>query len=173
MRSPENEKNISAKQYIQKTDTRIPGSHVDKKRQTGHQAETCKRAQKIGSPDSRQVVPQAFSFSKQERLRKRPEYLYLSGSGRKFHTEHFIIVRSGEVTGQTRLGITVSRKVGKAVVRNRIKRLVREYYRLHKKLFGGADYNLIAKKGADKLLFSDICQELDKVLIQIASRMKC
>lgn len=121
-------------------------------------------------------MPSAFSFSKEERLRKRPDFLLLSAEGRKYHTEHFIIVWSDEATGRARLGITVSRKVGKAAVRNRIKRLIREYFRLHKELLHKADYNLIARKGADKLLFHDICLELDKAfsqVVKIVSCMKC
>ncbi len=115
----------------------------------------------------------AFSFGKGERLRKRPEFLLLSEAGKSFHTAHFIVVWCVTATCHARLGVTVSRKVGNAVVRNRIKRLIREYFRLNKDIFLKADYNVIAKKGAEGLLFPDIRLELDKALSSIASGKKC
>jgi ribonuclease P protein component len=113
------------------------------------------------------------TFSKKERLLKRPDFLRLSAAGYKFHSAHFIFVWSCATAGVSRLGVTVSRKVGNAVVRNRIKRALREYYRLHKMLFFCADFNLIAKKGAEKLDVTDIRLELDTALQRITSRYKC
>jgi len=114
-----------------------------------------------------------FTFSKYERLRKRPEFIRLSEAGRSFHTAHFIIVWCDVATCHARIGITVSRKVGKAVVRNHIKRLIREYFRLSKNKFQKAEYNIIAKRGAERLLFQDVRLELDKALTVIVSSRKC
>ena len=63
-----------------------------------------------------------------------------------------------------RLGITVSRKVGNAVTRNHIKRLLREFFRQNKDLFPPADYNIIAKQGAARLVFRGLCEELGRAL---------
>jgi ribonuclease P protein component len=100
------------------------------------------------------------SFPKAERLLKRKEYLQLSGRGRKLHTKHFIITRGDAGAPLTRIGITVSRKTGNAVKRNRCKRLIREFYRRNKCLFIGSDYNIIAKPGAAQLELLDLVQEL-------------
>lgn len=59
-----------------------------------------------------------------------------------------------------RLGVTVSKKVGNAVVRNSIKRRLREFYRLNKSLFIQADINIVAKKGAEVLDFHNLSNEL-------------
>ncbi|BDQ35134.1 ribonuclease P protein component [Pseudodesulfovibrio portus] len=53
--------------------------------------------------------------------------------GRKHFTTSFIlfVCKRDEPFGGLRLGLTVSKKMGHAVARNRIKRVVREYFRLH------------------------------------------
>jgi ribonuclease P protein component len=103
-------------------------------------------------------------FPKSERLLKRGEFLQLSDRARKIHTKHFIVIR-GDVSGHSaRLGITASRKTGNAVARNRSKRLIREFYRLHKGLFKFSDYNIIAKPGAARLEFAEIVRELTSAL---------
>ncbi|HEX8961056.1 MAG TPA: ribonuclease P protein component [Geobacteraceae bacterium] len=103
-------------------------------------------------------------FPKHERLLHRSDFVRISGQGEKIHSANFIILWE-RASGETvRVGITVSGKVGNAVVRNRLKRLIREFYRLNKALFAPADYNIIAKKGAASLDFSALSQELGRVL---------
>ena len=56
-----------------------------------------------------------------------------------------------------RLGISVSKKVGNSVIRHRIKRLVKESYRLHEKMFNsGLDMVVIARKGSDACDYAGI-----------------
>ncbi len=52
------------------------------------------------------------------------------------------------MTGRPRLGVTVTRKVGNAVVRNRIKRQTREFFRRRRADLGCWDINVIAKRQA-------------------------
>lgn len=113
-----------------------------------------------------------YSLRREEKLLKRAEYLRLSASGKKFHTPHFIVVCSEDGTGHARIGITASRKVGNAVARNRVKRLVREYFRLHKNHFIAFDFNIIAKRGADNLAFHELCRELEKA-VRCIRDLKC
>ena len=103
-------------------------------------------------------------FPKAERLLKRNEFLRLSSRSRKIHSQNFIILR-GEASGlSTRIGITVSRKTGNAVARNRCKRLIREFYRLNKEVFLSSEYNIITKPGAARLEFMDFVHELKSAL---------
>nr|WP_242012472.1 ribonuclease P protein component [Pseudodesulfovibrio cashew] len=64
---------------------------------------------------------------------KSPEFTECYERGRKYFTRNFILFvkRRNEGQGGIRLGLTVSKKMGHAVARNRIKRVVREYFRLH------------------------------------------
>jgi ribonuclease P protein component len=109
----------------------------------------------------------AQGFPKSERLLKRSDFVRLSGQGRKIHAQHFLILCVENGSSSVRIGITASRKTGGAVVRNRVKRMVREFYRLNKGLFPAADYNIIAKPGAGNLEFGELVRELSRALLRI------
>ena len=65
----------------------------------------------------------------EERLRKRADYLRCYRTGRRRHGALAILYFVPNQVGHPRLGITASRKVGGAVVRQRLKRRIREIYR--------------------------------------------
>jgi ribonuclease P protein component len=94
------------------------------------------------------------------RLKKRREFKRVQGRGKKIWGRRFIYTISPGATQKTRLGITVSRKVGNAVKRNRIKRWVREVFRTHPHLFPDVvDVVVIAKRDIDDFSFAAIRQE--------------
>jgi ribonuclease P protein component len=87
-------------------------------------------------------------LSPQDRLRKRFEFGRARAQGRRVHTQSFVLLLRPNQLDRSRLGLTVSHKVGNAVRRNRIKRLLREVFRQHRSLFpAAADVVVIAKTG--------------------------
>ncbi|HEV8199840.1 MAG TPA: ribonuclease P protein component [Candidatus Polarisedimenticolia bacterium] len=71
-------------------------------------------------------------FRPQDRIRKRSEYQALYESARRIPSKSFVLFVRKNDLGHPRLGITVSRRIGGAVQRNRAKRLMREIFRRHK-----------------------------------------
>ena len=109
-----------------------------------------------------------FSFIKADRLLKRKDFLRLSKTGTKYYNRHFLSIFFPARTDKTRIGITVTKKIGKAVKRNRIKRYVREYYRVNKKTIKNHwDINIIARKDAADLTFSQVCSSLNNIFRHI------
>ena len=113
------------------------------------------------------------NFPKQARLKKRPEFLNLSRWGKKIHAPHFVIITKPNNQGETRLGVTVSSKVGNAVVRNRVKRFLRECFRKYRhRIVPGQDVLIIARKGAVNLSSHDVESEIRESLIENEDRQK-
>lgn len=64
-------------------------------------------------------------------------------------------------TGINRVGITVSKKLGKAVIRNRVRRRIREAYRLNEEKFlPGWDIVIVARSRAVSVSFQKLTQSL-------------
>jgi len=89
-----------------------------------------------------------YLFPKDYRLRKRYEFEYLKNNGERIQNHLFILnYAQNSTVNASRLGITVTKKTGNAVVRNRIKRLVRETFRKNRyRLTHSYDINVIAKR---------------------------
>lgn len=120
----------------------------------------------MGSPAQRSRTQ---TLPKQARVRKRREFLHIQNSGRRSATRHFLVVhRRDETAGPSRLGITVTRKIGNAVVRNQVKRAVRESFRACRaRLSPGLAVVVIARDGAGRLDGSETAAELLPVFASV------
>ena len=63
-----------------------------------------------------------------------------------------------------RLGLAVTRRLGKAVKRNRVKRLLREFFRRHKSELSPRDLVIMARPGANALSYHQVQEELGQLL---------
>ena len=106
-----------------------------------------------------------FSYMRKERIRKQADFITIYKKGVKLETHHLRIAIKPNNLGWSRLGLTVSKKIGNAVQRNYVKRRLREYFRLNKYKFA-ENYELVitAKIGAAELKYAEICAELNAVL---------
>jgi ribonuclease P protein component len=76
-----------------------------------------------------------------------------------------VIAWASTERGHNRLGLTVSKKVGKAHDRNRVKRLVRTWFRQTQgQLSGSLDLVVIAQAGAADLQLSEVRAQLDELV---------
>jgi ribonuclease P protein component len=110
-------------------------------------------------------------ITKEMRLRRRADYLAVQADGSKLHGRHVLGLarKRSDPALVGRLGITVTKKVGNAVVRNRIKRLMREWLRVHGWVPTGWDVVLVAKDSAARQLHpDDFATDLTRILRQLS-----
>jgi ribonuclease P protein component len=117
------------------------------------------------------IVPQTpipnISDSKPGRLRRRPEFLRVAASGKKSAIGGVVLqaLKRGD-DGPVRLGFTVTRKVGNAVVRNRTRRRLKEAARLvlRNRPVQGADLVLIGRDSTRKRDFQALQDDIRRAL---------
>ncbi len=109
-----------------------------------------------------------------ERLKQRADFL-AAATGIKVPAAAFVLqARKRADDGPIRLGFTVSKKVGNAVERNRVRRRLREIVRLSDatRMQSGHDYVLVGRRAALKVPFARIAEDFQAALrrLQTGSR---
>ncbi len=95
------------------------------------------------------------------RLKKNWEFKRVYRKGRAVVSRNVVLYYCPNGNSYNRIGFSISKKVGKSVVRNKIKRIYREaYLRIEEKLYKGYDFILIARKPAVDVSFQEACKEL-------------
>ena len=110
-----------------------------------------------------------------ERLRRRSDFRAAADGTRAAGRWFVLQARRRAEDGAIRVGFTVSRQVGNAVERNRVRRRLREIVRLSTatgtgRLRPGHDYVLIGRRAALAAPFGEMMQELDAALSRLDSR---
>jgi ribonuclease P protein component len=171
-----NEKDLSTTQSPAQANPRVSRPDGDPGRAQRAQAPQGQGAQAARSLDSGQaarLAPFDCSFSATARFHHRHEYLRLQRIGTRFQTSHFVLYAAFPANLESRLGITVSRRIGSAVVRNRVKRRVRDCFRLElrRKLPEGTALVVIARAGAGALPMAEVREQLLKAAANLAGRL--
>jgi len=117
------------------------------------------------TPAPTPTIKGIVSFTKADRLRRRRDYLRVQAQGRRLHSRHFGVTLAPPETPAPRLGLVVTRRFGKAARRNRMKRLLREFFRRHKALLPPRDLVIMAKQGAEVLNYWQVAEELGGLLL--------
>jgi ribonuclease P protein component len=104
-------------------------------------------------------------------IKKRPDFL-AANRGKRYATPGFVLLvhDRGDADPAKRLGITITKKVGNAVIRNRMRRRFRELARELLPELGksGADHILIGRDGGIERDFSQLRDEMTKALRKVA-----
>ncbi len=103
----------------------------------------------------------SLRFPKSARLTRASEFQKLKREGVSFHGKFMVLnVLKNQPDAETRIGIVTSRRVGGAVVRNRVRRRLREIVRIDRpRLASGRWMVIIARKRAADANFSDLRAE--------------
>jgi ribonuclease P protein component len=104
-------------------------------------------------------------FTKFARILNSADYRRITGPGRKSVSPHFLLFVLVGVDGkEPRLGMTVSKRVGNAVVRNRVKRTIREFFRKNRfQLNPSFECVVIARPRAGKTGNAELTTGLSKL----------
>ena len=111
-------------------------------------------------PDAHVVKPEV-----PDRLRARTDFVRIQKSGRRFRGQFLVLMLAPGAGTRTRVGFTVSRRVGNAVVRNRVRRLLRELVRAAaSEMAPRYDYVLIAEPACKSAAFDQLREEVQWLL---------
>ena len=104
-------------------------------------------------------------MKKMGRITKNSEYQEVFQQGKSAATRSIVLVRMKNGQTANRTGFITSKKIGNAVVRNRVKRLLREAYRTYAKdIACGYDLVLVARPPAANFDFKQAAAEMKRVL---------
>jgi ribonuclease P protein component len=168
----QDEANVSTQQPPPETDARISRPDAEERRagralpppSQGSKTPRCLTAR--ARAEFVQARPQALP--KQRRLTKRRDFLRVYGAGRKLFCRYCVLFYAANDLPYSRIGITATKKIGKANVRNRLKRWTREIYR-HERAPLGLDDNALdlvvnVKPNAAEVTFREYRDDLARVL---------
>ena len=114
-----------------------------------------------------QLIMQDLRKTEKGKLKKHSEFQRAYQKGNKYWNRYFVIYVRHTHLNSLRLGITVSKKVGNSVQRNRVKRLIRESFRqLRPHIKIGYDIVVVGRTPASRLK----CQEAQNGLAHLFQR---
>jgi ribonuclease P protein component len=103
------------------------------------------------APDSELRI--TASFGKERKLKHARVFSFVRDQGVRVPMPHFLwlVCRRSDAQLPSRMGLIVSKRIGNAIVRNRVKRLCRETFRNWSAIRHGIDLVVIARSGSESL----------------------
>ncbi len=114
-----------------------------------------------------------YGFPKEAHLRKASEFKAVFNQSRRFTARIFAIYCCHNMLANPRLGVSISKKnVRNACDRNRIKRIIRETFRLRQTPVANLDIVVVAYRGSDSLTNPDLQRNLNELWQILGTRYK-
>jgi len=115
-------------------------------------------------------------LTRRDRVRRRIDYERVSREGIRVTTQCFLVLAASthppRIEGPSRLGLTVSRRVGGSVVRSRVKRRIREWFRRDRAALPPArDVVVIARPCAATLTHDETRSQLHDAATRLHARL--
>ncbi|WP_366937744.1 ribonuclease P protein component [Halodesulfovibrio sp.] len=116
-----------------------------------------------------------LTFPRTHRLTRRPEFVKCYDEGRRYFSKNFVlfVLEKEDPTALWRVGLAVTKKTGSAVQRNRVKRVLREFFRLNQReLPNGIDFVVVPKRrmNPEHVDLSFVTQELLPIIHKLRER---
>lgn len=130
----------------------------------------------VPTPQDPKSTERGLAFEPEHRLTRRADFTRIYGAGRKAYGRHVTIftlqrTETGEGVPPWRVGITATRKSGKAVERNRQRRRIREFFRLHQhELPAGWDFVVNTRRSLSEAGWREFREDMEQVLKRLGFR---
>ena len=113
------------------------------------------------------------ALPKSRRLAKRREFVRVYDTGRKLFSRYTVLFFAPNALPHSRMGVTATKKAGKANVRNRLKRWTREVYRRQREPLGidsrSLDIVVNVKPNAAETTFDEFSRDLTRALGRVVT----
>lgn len=114
-----------------------------------------------------------YGWGKAVRLRKHAQYCRVQSRGRRIGGKFLLVIFAPSSFLTVRFGLTVSKRVGNAVTRNKVKRRLRDILRHQKSVLGGLDVVWIARAEAASASYEALKNDVVELMERIVRGRTC
>jgi ribonuclease P protein component len=163
---------LPAQQSASQANPRLSRAHGDQEGPAGVEPAAREGTQASHPVTRGRGVPiGSFTFSARQRLRNQAEFEHVYKSGQRHNQTYFQVIACANALGRPRLGLSIAaRVIGHAAARNRIRRLVRECFRLSQHDLPAVDLVVAARPNARTANAADLRADLARALSAIRNQ---